>query len=163
MKKQNLILIALAVLLICNGVLLWHQYAVNPLSGRPSTSDFRPGPEGRERPREIIIQQLHFDELQIKSYDSLINEHRLALRSVNRETLDLKKELYASLLEPINRDSLIRLIGLQQQKVEQINLNHFAAIQKMCRPEQQDDFRKLVLELNQLFNEHHPPPPQRPE
>lgn len=161
MKKQNLILIALAVLLICNGFLLWRQYTPSPFSNHLPMQG--PGPDIQERPREIIIRQLQFDELQIRVYDSLINEHRLALRSVNRETLDLKKELYASLLTPANQDSLIRLIGLQQQKVEQINLNHFAEIQKICRPDQQEAFRKLVLELNQLFNEHHPPPPHRPE
>lgn len=162
MKKQNLILVSLVVLLICNGFLLWRLYQspINPPEGGPHPQERAGG--FREGPRELIVQQLHFDESQQLKYDALIQEHRMALRKVNRETIAMKKELYASLLLPTNRDSIIQLIAQQQQKVEQINLSHFADIQKLCRPDQQDYFRELVGQLSQLFDEHHPPP-QRPE
>lgn len=160
MKKQNLLLLTLFVLLLCNAFLVWRSFNSPQI---PSTDGHHQGPPpGEGGPRRAIIRKLHFDEQQVQAYEDLIRAHRASLHEINRETIALKKELYQSLLRPVNSDSLIDLISLQQRKVEKVNLNHFQAIRQLCRPDQQAYFQQLVSELGQLFNEHHPPPP-RPE
>lgn len=156
MKKQNLILLALFVLLTCNCFLLWRLYHPSSFLIEKAIPPFE-RPQRGEGPRMFIIEQLHFDKEQTIRYEELIQEHRSSIRAINRETLSLKRTLYASLLVPTNQDSIIHLISMQQEKVEQVNLLHFASIQKLCRPDQLKYFEGLVAQLGELFSEAHPP------
>ncbi|MGC4058850.1 MAG: hypothetical protein QM743_12135 [Chitinophagaceae bacterium] len=101
------------------------------------------------------------DEAQVDHYEALIRQHRSAVIAIDKETAELKRTLYQSLLVPTNRDSLINVIGEQQKKIERVNLAHFEDIKALCRPEQQERFKELVQELDQLFN--HPPAGPEPQ
>jgi protein CpxP len=120
------------------------------------------GPEGRAKPREIIIEKLHFDAAQIKEYDKLIQWHRSNITDVEEKIRDSKNELYLQLNEnPVNektKDSLINALAVYQKEIESIHFKHFQDIRKMCKKEQTDDFAQLTEELSRLFSK--PPPPR---
>jgi hypothetical protein len=117
--------------------------------------------ERGEGPRLEIIDRLRLDEKQVKQYDVLVQEHRSMMRQKEEEIRGLKKSLYLTLLgDTASRDSLIQQIAWQQKEVEHINLSHFADIGKICRPEQQASYKKLVSDLSELFMHRKPPPPR---
>jgi hypothetical protein len=66
-----------------------------------------------------------------------------------------KNKLYSGLSENnINtktKDSLIALLNAYQKQVEETHFKHFEDIKKLCKPEQQDDFKALTEELSKIF------------
>lgn len=120
----------------------------------------KPGKRG-EGPRMEIIARLNFDDKQVEQYDIHVHQHRSQMNMKEDEIRSLKKALYKTLLsDSSSRDSLIQLIANQQKDVEQINLQHFSDIGKLCRPDQQERYKLLVSDLSELFM--HKKPPHRP-
>lgn len=150
MSKVNILGIAVALLFICNVALLCQQRNGN-------------NPQHRgEGPRKEIIERLKLDEKQVEEYDVLVHEHRQQIREKEEEMRQLKKALYQTLLtDSSQRATIIITIGREQQAVEKINLQHFADIGQLCRPEQQADYKALVADLSDLFMHKKPPPPSR--
>ncbi len=148
MSKLKLLSLVCIILLLCNLVLAWQLFT------------HQPGKKG-EGPRMEIIERLRFDQNQVEQYDILVHQHRSQMNEQEAAIRKLKKALYQTLLtDSSSRDSLIRLIAEQQKTVEQINLQHFADIGRLCRPDQQDRYRLLVDDLSELFM-HKKPPPRR--
>lgn len=141
MNKSKLMLWVIALLVVANGVLLY------------SVLRDKHGPPFEDRPRNVVIERLKLSEEQVKRYDVLISEHRLAMRKSDSVLLRLKKELYSSLQQPdaaIN-DSLVHLIGAAQMATEQVHYRHFQAIRGLCTPEQVPAFNAFTKELADLF------------
>jgi periplasmic protein CpxP/Spy len=119
-------------------------------------------PKMHTRTKEIIIERLKFDEKQIAEFEELIEVHREQTREHHRGMIDLKNDLYSHLQNPIDSmivDSLTREIGIQKQKIEKINYNHFESIKEICHLEQLKDYIELTSELARLLE---PPRPPRP-
>ena len=114
-----------------------------------------PRPEG---PKNIIIERLHFDQRQIDEYELLIDQHRKDIQQNEEEMMILKSALYETLLNEnaVEKDSLVKLIGKKQEEAEMINYNHFADIKKICKSDQQKDFKALVHDLGRLFSHKKP-------
>jgi hypothetical protein len=111
-------------------------------------------PPKREGPRNEIIQHLQFDEQQIKSYDTLIKQHRKAIRQLDADMLTIKKELYAQLTKPqdsLLTDSLLSLLSSKQLAIESLHFAHFKDIHSLCKPTQEDLFVELTQDLHRLF------------
>ena len=47
--------------------------------------------------------------------------------------------------------SWVRRIGVLHADIQQIHFAHFLDIQKICKPEQQDDFALLTKDLSKMF------------
>ena len=149
MSKTTLLGVIISVLLLCNIGLMWKLW-----DGKKF------GPQGGEGPRLQIISRLDFDTRQIEEYDVLVHQHRSLMRQEEDKIRSLKKSLYQTLIKDFSsRDSLIMLIANEQKEVERINLSHFADIGKLCRPDQQVKYAKLVSDLSELFMHRKPPPP----
>jgi len=119
------------------------------------------GPLPAERPRNIIIEKLKFDDDQIKEYDKLIIEHRSAIEKQEKEILSNKNRLYSSLSG--NTDSLLVIsleqqLGLLQIGIEQIHYKHFQQIKNLCRPDQLDPFNELMKNVSAIFSPPRPMP-----
>jgi len=114
-----------------------------------------PRPEG---PKNIIIERLHFDQRQIDEYQQLIDEHRNNIQRNEEEMMTLKSALYETLLNEnaAEKDSLVKLIGKKQEEAEMINYNHFMDIKKLCKGNQQEDFKALAHDLGRLFSHKRP-------
>ncbi len=163
MNKVKLLTIAVIGLLILNFGVLGVFFFSHPPHGHPGEM---PPPFGapKDGPQAIIIERLHFDEAQQKSYQVLIDEHKKNMNEINTNSRALKEELYA-LLKSVQVDSsqtnlIIQKIGEGQKQLEHLNFNHFKNIKAICKPNQVNDFNELANELSCLFFQKNGRPPQ---
>lgn len=152
MNRVRLLTVAVIGLLLLNFGVLSVLFFRDPGSG------LRPP---REEPKYIIIRKLHLDAAQQQQYQLLIDEHRSQMRLLEKESRDLKNELYSQLKRE-NPDSsltdpVIQKIADTQKKIERVNFAHFQKIRALCRPEQLADFNSLVEGLTEIFAPPHPP------
>jgi|SRR6218665_988343 len=114
------------------------------------------------RPKDIIIEKLHFDPAQQKEYEELIDWHQQEIRKYDDNIREVKNELYQQLsLQQTDskiKDSLTSLLADYQKQIETAHFKHFEDIKKLCRPNQMQDFNSLTEELGRLFApKHHRP------
>ena len=153
MEKTKVLTFTVITLLLLNIGTLGFLYVSASKEHHPPPSH---GPEGRPKPREIIIEKLHFDASQIKQYDQLIKKHQSDIRATEDNIRASKNELYLQLNEAVAnekvKDSLIAALSLYQTQIESIHFNHFQDIKKLCKKEQMADFSALTEELSRLFS-----------
>lgn len=107
-----------------------------------------------EGPRNIVIEKLNFDEQQIDEYDKLIQWHQVEIIKSQEQMMSLKNQLYGNLIKnnSVNiKDSLISELITTQAKIENTHYKHFEDIKKLCKEEQQQNFKDLTLEIADLF------------
>lgn len=140
-KVKTLSIISIGLLAL-NLILIWFMLA----NKHP--------PHSKEGPKMAIIQKLGFDENQIKEYEKQIAWHRENIRKRDKQMLEIKKQLYTTLItnDTLNiKDSLITEIGKLQVAIESIHYKHFQDIKSICKPEQQKAFENFTLEITNLF------------
>ncbi len=160
MEKTKLLTFAVIALLLLNFGTLGFLFLSGPKGHPPPQGD---GLDGGIKPREIIIEKLHFDTNQQKEYDKLIQWHQSEIRTIEDNIREAKDQLYQILSTPEvsskTKDSLINTLALYQKQIETTHFKHFEDIKKMCRKEQLEDFNNLTEELGRLFSKgqkHHP-------
>lgn len=161
MNRTKLLTIAVIGLLLLNFGILGVMFF-----GKPSHPPMHPdhaGPKG-EGPKQMIIERLHFDEMQQKDYELLVVEHRNKTDELHEASKKLHDDLFSLLkADTINQrqsDSLVLEIANNQKAIEDLNFDHFNAIKKLCKGEQVGYYNELVDELGQLFGRKGPPPPR---
>lgn len=161
MNKMRLLTLAVIGLLVLNFGLLAFLFLHK--DGPPPGHDRRPP---HEEPKYVIIRKLGLDKAQQASYQTLITGHRSQMDVLNRQSLELKNELYTLLREEkpdtMVASALIHKIGEKQQAMERVNFGHFRQIRALCRPEQIPAFDSLAKELAGIFAPPHPPHPPKP-
>jgi len=118
-----------------------------------------------DKPRDIVIERLRFDESQVKQYDVLIQNHRQKTHEIGRQIRELKKELYSNLPKPQNDSvnlELISNINEKQKDLEFVHYNHFLEIKSVCTPSQLPLYENLTNELIEIFPMGNKPHPNRP-
>ena len=159
MSKIKLLSIAVALLLVMNlGIVSFFVF------GQPGhLRHGRPG-SGREGPKRVIIERLHFDDKQVGRYQDLIDKHRHRVTELEGQIRDVKNGLYLTLADEqhAGKDSLENRLGLLHREMESVHYNHFADIRRLCKPEQLQYFNKLTEELAFFFSpgKNLPPPPK---
>jgi len=164
MDKFKLLTYSVIGLVILNIGIISFLYLSSPNSKRNDL--------GR-KPKDIIIEKLHFDSNQIKKYENIIKVYRNSIDSLNNNNRDIKAELYAQLKQPtVNtniKDSLIQLTLVNQKRIEEANFKHFQDIKNLCTKSQLEAYNSLTEELEKLFsNQNRRPrpdfrPPPRPD
>jgi len=152
MNRTKLLTIAVIGLLLLNlgtmGVMMMHK----PM--RPPHGEM-PHPPLGEGPKQIIIDRLRLDKLQVKDYELLVAEHQAQTKKLRDASKDLHDELYSLLqTEKINMaasDSIIVEISNNQKAIENLNFMHFQTIKNLCKGTQVEEFNKLAGELAGLF------------
>ena len=148
MEKTKLLTITVIGLLLINFASLGFLL----LNG---IKDHRPPHGGNPKPKEIIIEKLHFDANQQKEYAELIKWHRAEIIKLDGNIRQTKNELYAQLKQAeVNikaKDSLIELLNSYQKQVEKTHFKHFEDIKKLCHKDQMQDFNELTEELSRMF------------
>lgn len=122
------------------------------------------GPHGEGlRPKDIIIEKLHFDAAQQQEYEKLIQWHQGEIRRIDDNIRQAKNELYTQLSQPETnltiKDSLVSLLANYQKQIEETHFKHFHDIKKLCHQNQLADFKIVTGELGRMFA----PKPHRPE
>ncbi|MCX6148281.1 MAG: hypothetical protein NTW25_13690 [Candidatus Kapabacteria bacterium] len=121
---------------------------------------FRDNEGPRPDKKKVIIENMKFDETQIKEYERLVQLHRRGINEADKEIRELKTELYYTLsnnADQRTKDSLFLELSIIQNKIEHIHYTHFQAIRNLCRPDQKTLFENFTKELVKLFG----PPPKR--
>ena len=111
-------------------------------------------PPRKEGPQAVIIERLHLDETQQKSYSELVKTHRKIISETQDSILIVKEQLYATLINPPKtneKDSLVRLLGDLQIRIENTHYQHFIDLKKICRTEQQGYFEAFSKDITTLF------------
>lgn len=153
MDKIKLLTFSVIALLLINLATLGFLF----LNGQKGNDRERNKP----RPREIIIEKLHFDEKQQKEYDKLISWHKREIRQLEDNIRHTKNALYSELLKPEAdikiKDSLISILAMNQKQIEMTHFKHFQDIKKLCRNEQMADYYALTEELSKIFSQRPKP------
>ncbi|MBU2060334.1 MAG: hypothetical protein KKH44_00595 [Bacteroidetes bacterium] len=108
--------------------------------------------------RLLIIEKLHFDDLQKKQFRVLIEQHVKKIKRYESTILSTKEVLYLQLsqsnIDLKAKDSLINVLGNMQKKVETARFEHFKTIESICNtPQQKEAFKNLILDLAQKIGE----------
>lgn len=155
MEKSKLLTISVFGLLLLNLATLAFLFLNGPKGHRP------PPPGNQPRPKEVIIDQLHFDEAQQKEYGKIIHWHQGEIRKLDNNIRQTKNDLYALLSQSNvsikSKDSLIALLNGYQKQIEETHFKHFDDIKKLCHPDQIEDFNALTEELGRIFAPNHRP------
>ncbi len=113
-----------------------------------------------DKPKNIIIERLDFDDDQITAYSMLVDEHRKVIRSKNSEILQCKKALYLHLTQTDQGkicDSLTSTMAKLQKEIETIHFEHFLDIKNLCNQNQLEKYELLVGDLVEIFNRNKHP------
>jgi hypothetical protein len=155
MEKTKLLTITVIGLLLLNFATIGFLFLNGPKGNRLPHLD-------RQEPKAVIIEKLHFDTNQQKEYDKLIQWHQGEINQLDDQIRQTKNELYSGLSEKeINiktKDSLITLLNSYQKQIEETHFKHFQDIKKLCKPEQQEDFKMLTEEMSRIFAPKPPMP-----
>ena len=141
MNRNKFQIWLIAALLVLNAILAMFLFFKNPKH------------RGEDRPRNIIVEKLHFSKEQVAEYDILIANHRKQIRSNQDQLNALKNNLYGQLVvENINPDSIFINIAEVQRNIEKIHFDHFKDIKKLCTKDQMQAFDSLSKELAEIFS-----------
>ena len=147
MDKIKLLTYSVIGLVLLNIGIIGFLYLSRPNSNRD---------DNRRKPKDIIIEKLHFDATQEKKYEEIINVYRNTIDSLNNNNRDVKAELYSLLKQPTVsnkiKDSLIKLILVNQKIIEETNFKHFQDIKNICTKSQIENYNSLTAELGHLFS-----------
>lgn len=119
--------------------------------------------EKRDNPREQVIKRLDFSDEQAAEYTARIAEHRERMFAKREQMHELKTSL-SQLLKGNDKqaaDSVINALSELHKEMEQNFFNHFKDIKKICKPEQLENYNKLVDDMNEIFLRRMPSPDKR--
>lgn len=162
-------IVLLVILNLTTLTLLW--------IGRPSSRSPGQGPlppaQDQERIRQLLKEQLAFNEEQIQQYLVLREEHHQRAQRLENEIRELKRKMFEQVLEeraPATvSDSLLNLVLAKQAELERMTFQHFLDLKNLCGPGQKEKLRLLMGEVfrpkepPQMPGRENPPPPQGEE
>ena len=156
MKKNLLLYILLAFLLIVNGFFLFNHLS------KPS----RKGPRG---PGNFIVKELQFNKDQLNNFDELNNQHHKKMRVLSDDLRKLKDELFSKIsmasVDENEIDSLTTLIGKKEKEKETEIFSHFRNVQDICNEKQKEKFKMIIKDALRRGGDRgqRPPGSRRPD
>lgn len=148
MKKNLLLYILLAFLVLMNGFFLFKHF---------NTAD-KNGPRG-PRPSNFIAKQLEFDTTQLQKFEKLESAHREDIKAILYNLRELKDSLFDRLSdETVNTleiDSIAALIANTEKTKELETFRFFKAVGELCNENQKVRFNSIVKDA---LRRQGPPP-----
>lgn len=142
MKKQPIIYILLAFLIIVNGFFLFH---------------FLKKPKPPKKPELFIVEELGFNEVQMKEFELMSDLHFDKMQGVNRQIKRLKDDLFSKVSEaevpPTYLDSITSLIGEQEKQKDILVFTHMQKVKDLCDERQKKKFDKILMKA---LRQHRP-------
>ncbi len=151
MNKLFVHRIIIAALILLNAFLVFQFIKLS----KPYPHSF----SDKESPKYIIIEKLNFDKQQVVIYESLIEQHRENIKSLNMQMMSTEKDLLKviSVEDNVKNDSLFIEIGKLQSMIEKVHFQHFLDIKSICKADQLKDFEELEKRLVELFDKRKGP------
>ncbi len=117
--------------------------------------------ERQPKPKEVVVEKLHFDKEQIKKYDILIQSEQKTVDSIDYSMKNAHNQLYKLLskktIDEKVKDSLLLIIAQNQKRIETCHFKHFQDIKNLCNSNQIEDFNEMSSELARIFSKNKPP------
>ncbi len=117
-------------------------------------------------PRDIqafLIRELSLDASQAEQYEVLVQQHRKAADSIRPAIRSAKEEMFSLIGDAQVGDSVVvqaaQRVAALSTELDLRTMAHFRDIRKLCRPDQQQRFDALLLEVARMMSA--PPPPGR--
>lgn len=100
---------------------------------------------------EFLQKEVGFDKQQMQQYDTLNKQHKEKMKLRFDDIRSNKQKVYQTVGSQAFSDSAIndaatKLSG-SQKDIETNMLQHFAAIRKICTPEQQPKFDSMIYKI----------------
>lgn len=134
MKKNIILYLLLAFLIIVNGIFLF--LFLN-----------KPARIGH-KPEDFIAKQLKFDEKQLEQFAQLNDNHKEDRRKYADNTKQLKDMLFSKISDEnvtsATIDSITNLIGKKEQAKEMMVFNHFRELRAICNEKQKERLDKII-------------------
>ena len=154
MNKTKVLIYSVIVLIVLNISVL----TLLVISKNEARFDHRPD---HKSPKEVVIEELHFDKNQCNQYSKLIDVERKEVRELEEKSKIAHEQLYSLLGKSKTnekaKDSLLLIISNSQHEIELNHFNHFIDIKKICHPNQIEDFNHLANELARIFGKNKKP------
>lgn len=152
MNKNILLYILLVFLIVVNGFFLFNFLG---------DSKDKPNEVERKRPMDFIVKVLEFDDNQIQQFQKLNEEHHQSIRKYNEDTKNLKDELFTLITaEDVSNtkiDSIIGLLGANEQEREKSIFYNLRDIQSICNDKQKLNFQKIIKDALRKSGNGGPP------
>jgi protein CpxP len=120
-------------------------------------------------PRDIqayLVRELSLDPGQAARYDEMVQQHRKASDSLRRAVRSAKEEMFRHLRNEQVGDDLVeqsaRRAAALSTELDMRTMAHFRDIRKLCRPDQQERFDALLMEVARMMSAPPPPGPGGP-
>jgi len=144
--KSKLLLLIIGILLITNiGMLIFF------LGNKDGKKAGGHGPDRGAMMKNFLKDSIGFDTLQLQQYDTLSKQHKEKAKAEFESLRGNKEEQFKQLGAKGFSDSAIAATvnqSAENQKAMELNmLNHFAAIRKLCTPDQQPRFDSLFYKI----------------
>ncbi|QHI38869.1 hypothetical protein IMCC3317_42690 [Kordia antarctica] len=134
MKKNTLIYILLAFLVLMNG------FFMVKIFGDSHPPNHNPG--------MFIAKELQFDEAQMNDFTKMNKTHHETMREISREVKELKDQLFDKLSETTVNETEInditKRIGEKERQKDLKTFYHFKEVQKICTDEQRSKFNSII-------------------
>jgi periplasmic protein CpxP/Spy len=154
MKRENLLLWMVAILIVINGAILFYflQKEGNP-------------PPHRDK---LIVEALQFDDNQRTEFDRLKRQHRNQINELD-DKFKQSLENYFLLLRldtetQLKKDSIENVLTSLEQERVRVTYAHFQDLKNLCRADQQEKFNAFIPQLIEFIVKSGPKrdgPPRR--
>jgi hypothetical protein len=99
-------------------------------------------------PEDILVKALKFDVVQQEKFETLRAQDRGLRHQFSEQLKTVRIKQYQNL--STNADSTTVAIGRIYAALERNNVHHLTEVRKLCRPEQQVLFDKLLIEMVEM-------------
>ncbi len=161
------LVILLAVLNVALLFTIWlkpkHEHHINQFRPMPPPNGDNGGPG------EMLIHELQFNDMQIKEFTKLRDEHRASIKELQKSGYELRDTFFDLLksdsTETKKTTELSEAIASNQQALEMATFNHFQKVRAICNAEQKKIFDNIINEVTKQMGRppmprgEGPPPP----
>ena len=130
---------------------------------RPLHPPAKSGENGKKLVELFMAKELNLTEEQARRFDQLQEQHFRRSDPIIEDIHRLREELFHQLVfssdESARARELAQEIGERETEKELLLFRHFTELLSTLRPEQQNDFKRLIHEI--LRKIAPPPPPDR--
>lgn len=137
MKKNLLLYILLAFLVVMNGFFLFKHFGNTDLKDAP-----------RKGPARFISKQLKFDDAQTAAYDKLDIAHRKQMKVILDDIKVAKDDLFDKLfdetIDKLALDSLAAAIATKEAAKDAETFYFFKSIRDLCNEGQKERFESII-------------------
>lgn len=152
MKKNTILYLLLIVLIIMNSFFLYNYLG-------------RPDHQSPKRPGDFIVQELNFNETQLKQFNKQEDSHHKKMKIIGDDIKIIKDELLkkmtAAFINNNEIDSLFNLIASKEVVMEKEMFTRLRNIFEICDDIQKKHFNE-ILKKARRFNDKGPSGPRGP-